>query len=203
MTVATDQEDAVLYSYRVASADMKYIEINTREICLRHEADQGLVLRGEIPGCGISCQANLSEVFLEFAMSCKGCEDSSVMMESVANFGERLGEIVSQAFLTRFPEKTPQELVPLLFDCVLESMGVPYRKETSQDSLDFTLLESPLGIKAGRSGLKLWISPAYHGFVTFFESILSTAGGGWELVAPKSSGSDHSLTAIRLQRAAP
>ena len=197
----THEQETALYSYRIASADMKYIEINTRKIYLRADPVKGLVLRGELPGCGPSCHASLSEVFLEYSMSCKGCEEPSVMLESVDQFGKRLGTKVASIFLAEYPERKAQDIVPIIFDCVVESMGVPFQKESGRSHQTYQLQESPLGISAGMSGLKLWVSPAYQGLVAFFESILQTVGGGWALHSPKVSDKDYRLLAINLKKA--
>ena len=101
MTASASQpQESLLYSYRIASGDMKYIEINTREIYLRRDPTAGPVLRGEIPECGASCHATLSRVFLEYAMSCRGLEDSSEVLENVIQFGELLGERLVASFST-------------------------------------------------------------------------------------------------------
>jgi len=41
-------QDAPVFSYVLASADMRYIEIGEREIYLRHDPEAGLVFRGAI-----------------------------------------------------------------------------------------------------------------------------------------------------------
>jgi hypothetical protein len=181
---------------------MRYIEINTREIYLRQDPALGLVLRGEIPECGPSCHANLSKLFLEYAMSCKGYEDSSVMLESVELFGEQLGAKVASKFLTQYQGKSSQEIVPIIFDCVLASMEGQYRKESTNESLKIAFLESPLAITAGKNNLHLWVSPAFQGFVAFFESILNSVGGGWTLLSPKLGDSNASLQEISLKNVA-
>ncbi len=200
MTAAASQaQETLLYSYRIASGDMRYIEINTREIYLRQDPAMGPFLRGEIPECGPSCHANLSKVFLEYAMSCKGYEDTAVMLESVVEFGERLGNKIASIFLNHYQDKTNQEIVSIIFDCVLVSMESQYQKESTSASLKFTFHESPLAITAGKNNLQLWVSPAYQGFAAFFESILNSLGGGWTLLAPKLSDRDHNLQVISLK----
>ena len=58
-----------LLSYKIASSNMRYIEINEREIYLRQDPQLGIVLLGEVPFCGPDCNANLSQMLLEYTMS--------------------------------------------------------------------------------------------------------------------------------------
>lgn len=200
-TVRSKDKEKLLYSYRIASADMRFIEVNTREIYLRHDPTKGLVLRGEIPGCGSICHAGLCTIFLEYAMSCKGFEGSSLGLESIEQFGKRLGNLVASVFLTRFPEASAQEIVSVIFDRVLASMETRARQESTGDSLKFTFVDSPLTMAAEASGLKLWVAPAYQGFVAFFESLLHAVGGEWALISPNLYKRDICLQMIQLNQA--
>jgi hypothetical protein len=192
--------ETLLFSYRIASGDMKYIEINTREIYLRRDPAGGFVLRGEIPDCGASCYATLSRVFLEYAMSCRGLEDSSEMLETVIQFGEQLGQKMAASFKSHDQDNGAQDLVPVIFDCIIASMEGQFKKEGGDDHLAFTFQDSPLATTAGKYGHHLWISPAYQGFVAFFQSILKSTSGGWDLIKPKSDDLDQSLQVIRLKK---
>jgi hypothetical protein len=197
----TRHQDAVLYSYRIASADMKYIEINTREIFLRDDPASGLILRGEIPECGPFCHADLSEVFLEYAMSCKGCEESSVMLASTVEFGERLGKNTAARFRERFPGRAPEDLVPSILECVLTSLGAGYQTTHTAERLSYRLAEPPLDSRAGGSGLNLLVDPAFKGFLSFVNSILTETGGRWKLVSPTPDDLDIRLTELHLDAA--
>ena len=88
-------KEAPLLAYVIASADMRYIEINEREIYIRQDPVVGIVVRGEISGCGAGCYADLSQIFLEYAMSCEGCSDQTEGEKSVTRFGARLGAILA------------------------------------------------------------------------------------------------------------
>ncbi len=201
MPVNTLQDvETALYSYQIASADLKYIEINTRQVVLRADPERGLVVRGEVPECGPLCHATLSEIFLEHAMSCKGCDESAVMLESVLQFAERLGVRLARVFLEIHDGETPRLVVPRIFRCVVASMGVPYESQEAEDRIAYRFQESPLDITGGKAGLHLWVSTAFQGFIAFFNNLLETTGGGWRQVAPRLVDSDHSLMEIRLER---
>ena len=66
MTSQADQtQDAHLLSYVIASADMRYVEVNRREVYLRQDPELGLIVRGEMEGCGPACYVDLNQVLLE------------------------------------------------------------------------------------------------------------------------------------------
>jgi hypothetical protein len=200
MSAKTQTPDAALYTYRIASADMKFIEINTREIYLRIEPGKGYIIRGEMPECGPVCYANINQVFLEYAMSCQGFEGDEAVMESTVHFGGQLGEKFAHLFLTQHNDLGPEEIAELAFDTAIQSMGVLYKKERSAETLEFNLRTDPLEKTADAAGLHLWIDPAFEGFVAFFEIILKSIGGGWQLHSPKIGDETHSLQTIRLKR---
>lgn len=189
-----------LYSYRIASADMKFIEIHTREIYLREDSANRLLLQGEIPGCDPDCRVDLGEVFLEYAMSCKGCADTTVLMESVSQFGERLGTKFTSMFMNYHQDQDREQLVSIIFECVLDSMGGNYLKDHAEDQLHFRLLKSPLNASAGQTALQLWSAPAQQGFVAFLESILKIIGGGWTLLPQEQREPAAVISAIRIQK---
>ena len=94
MPETSDIQDTPVLSYVIASADMRYIEIGKREVYLRNDPKADLVFQGEIPGCGPDSFVDLSEILLEYAMSCEGYREQSVVSEEVTRFGEQLGEIL-------------------------------------------------------------------------------------------------------------
>lgn len=195
-------QEPVLYVYRLASADMRYIEINIREIYLRQDPSKGPILRGELPECEPSCYADLSEIFLEYAMSCNCYKNASAMPDSVVQFGERLGEKVAAVFLGQYADSPAQDIVPIIFDCVLESMGVQYQKVATAKEFHIAFQDPPLSATAGKSGLQLYVSPACQGFLAFCESILKAAGGAWTMLPPNLLNGEDSLQTIRLKKTA-
>ena len=202
ITAIPQTQEPMLYVYRLASADMKYIEINIREIYLRQDPLKGPILRGELPKCGPSCHADLSEIFLEYAMSCRCYKNASAMPDSVVQFGERLGEQVAAIFLGRYADSPAQDIVPIIFDCVLESMGVQYQKVAKAEEYHVAFQDPPLSATAGKSGLQLYASPASQGFLAFCASILKAAGGEWTMLSPSLLNGEDSLQTICLKKTA-
>ena len=121
--------DSPLYTYEIASGDMRYIEINERNLYLRRDPSLGLILRGELPGCGAGCYADLSQVMLEYAMTCEGCKSPQEAAEYVANFGKRLGEILAQQLSTRANRHT--------------SRGTPACRYRAPPKIDASALHKP------------------------------------------------------------
>ena len=85
--------DTFLCSYSIASAEMRYNEVCSRDIFLRVDPEFGPIIRGEISGCEKGGFADLSQIFLEFALSCEGCKDLKVAEKSIICFGQHLGSI--------------------------------------------------------------------------------------------------------------
>ena len=74
-TSTTALPSRLAFQYLIASGDMRFIERTERSIVIIGEGDIDWVIRGEVEGCGEACHANLSQIFLEYLMSCEGCGD--------------------------------------------------------------------------------------------------------------------------------
>ena len=81
-----------LFSYVVASGDMRFIEIAERVLFLRHDPERGLVIRGEVPECGPACYANLSHILLEHVMGHEDRHQAKQTAKAADQFGQRLGQ---------------------------------------------------------------------------------------------------------------
>jgi hypothetical protein len=186
--------DTALFSYVIASADMRYIEVNTRQIYLRDDPEQGLVVRGEIPGCGEGCYADLSQMMLEYALSCDGCREQDVAQSSVVEFGERLGKVLA-ARLAQDPGRFARA-----FDCVVRSLGVPFTAERSEASLRYALSTCPLCESGGKTGLKRELGLARQGFAALCQSLLGTLAPDWTMLSPLLGEPQETLEEVVLRR---
>ena len=80
--------EAQLFTYAIASSELRYSAVHERTIFLRSDPDP--IVRGEICDSGSDCYANLSQVLLEYAMSCECCQDEAP--------GEYGGRCIAHAF---------------------------------------------------------------------------------------------------------
>ncbi len=171
-----------LISYVIASAEMRYAEVSERDVYLRDEPRLGLVIRGEVSGCGRDCHANLAQVFLEYGMTCEGCQEPGVIEESVDRFGGRLGSLLIDALK---PESSEVPIADQLIDAlgiILNSMDAAFEIERTPEHLRFTMADCPIHNTAHKTGLNHEIAMAHRGFVALCESILQSLSLDWQLV---------------------
>ncbi|UCF28464.1 MAG: hypothetical protein JSW42_01910 [Chloroflexota bacterium] len=184
MTETLEIEDSPVFSYPLASGDMRYIEIGERDIYLRDIPDTGLVFRGEIPGCGSECYVELNEILLEYAMSCEGCREESKAGEEVTCFGEHLGKILLANTHDAIENLTKVDQVAFVFHRVLDSMSSNYREYVGDDKLEYSLDCCPLRECAQHTGLNRSVELAQISFVALCKYLIESLAPDWELVKP-------------------
>jgi hypothetical protein len=177
--VDVSREDA-LFSYVIASGEMHYIEINQREIYLRRDSSGGYIVSGEIPGCGSSCHADLSQIFLEFAITCEGCKQEAVVLETAVMFGERLGKLL----VGRLAAGSGIQQFCSAYGRVLVSMNAAYTLQEGEDLLRYSLAECPLRAAAVDTGLSRGIPTAQAAFIALTSSLLGALAPDWKLLKP-------------------
>jgi hypothetical protein len=190
MPETSDIQDAPVLSYVIASADMRYIEIGKREVFLRNDPKDGLVFQGEIPGCRPDCFVDLSEILLEYAMSCEGYGEQSVVTEEVAQFGSHLGEILLAKTYHNITELSPIEKLSSNFKCVLNSMSVKYIEDSKENHLEYSLDCCPLSVCAKSTGLSRSAELADVSFTALCISLVNALAPDWVLIHPSEEGTN-------------
>lgn len=193
-------KEALLFSYVVASADMRYIEESEREIRLRIDPNLGPIVRGEFSGCGPGCYADLSQIFLEYAMSCEGCKDHQMTEEAITGFGDRLGSVLGARLRKSEDESPPIDRLSGAFTCVLNSMNVPFKEEQGEGSLHYILEHCPLCESGSKTGLGREMVVARTGFAAFSESLVRSLAPDWVVLTPTASEPVDTLLEITLAR---
>ena len=131
MTSQADQtQDTHLLSFVIASADMRYVEVNERHVYLRQDPEMGLIVRGEMEGCGPACYIDLNQVLLEHALSCEGCKDQVIAEETAEHFGRRFAQALVTAFGVKASDASPADRLAETTDAVSTDLrpapiGVP------------------------------------------------------------------------------
>ena len=184
MTEIMEFEKSPVFSYPLASGDMRYIEIGEREIYLRNDPDNGLVFRGEISGCGSKCYVELNEILLEYAMSCEGCREESKAGEEVSCFGEHLGKILVAHTRNAVTDLPVEDKLAYSFKCILNSMSSKYQVGISEDRLDYSLDCCPLRECARNTGLNRSVEMAQISFVALCNHLIQSLAPDWELIEP-------------------
>jgi len=198
LTSQADQtQDAHLLSYVIASADMRYVEVNKRELYLRHDPELGLIVRGEMEGCGPACYIDLNQILLEHALSCEGCKDHVIAAEMAEHFGRRFAQALLSA-LHGNAGALPVDRLAATYECLLRSMNVPFDVQRDANSLRYKLPFSPLHRAAEGRALNLGLPMARWTFVTLCESIVKTLAPEWELLHPANRAAEQPILLIEL-----
>lgn len=183
-----ENQDAPVFSYPLASGDMRYIEIGEREIYLRSDSTTGFVFRGEISGCGSECFVELNEILLEYAMSCEGCREESKAGEEVSCFGEHLGKILVAHTHDAIADLSGEDKLAYSFRCILNSMSSKYSENISMDRLEYSLDCCPLRECASDTGLNRSVGMAQISFVALCKYLIKSLAPDWELIEPIAEG---------------
>jgi hypothetical protein len=186
MNETLDTQAAPVFSYTLASSDLRYIEIGERQIFLRDEPGKGLVFRGEITGCGPECDTNLSEILLEYAMSCEGCSRAELATEMITHFGDHLGQVYVDNIGKDSQEHDSTEQISSALSCILNSMEAKFIEEIKSASLEYSLDCCPLSECAKDTGLNRSVEMAYLTLIALLNSILDRLAPEWTLVRPSS-----------------
>jgi len=192
--------DEPLLTYRISSADMRYIEIGERFVFLRNDPISGLVLRGELAGCGSDCYIDLSQIFLEYALSCEGCRDQLVEEEDAARFGIRLGKLLTIHICPEDPSVLPEIRINNAFHCILSSMSVPFTFECTPNQLRYQLAHSPIHEAAKDMGFTRAVVIANRSLYALFRSLMRFMAPDWELFVPADGDWKTPLSEIIITR---
>jgi hypothetical protein len=191
--------DSPLYTYVIASGDMRYIEINQRNLFLRQDPNLGWILRGELPGCGAGCYADLSQVLLEYAMTCEGCKSPEEACEYVAAFARRLGELLAQRFSEEYSTLPEQERLPAAIEVLLKSLVVPFTSQSDPQRLAYNLDYCPLCETGSSSGMTRELIMARYGFAALCASLASGVAPAWTVITPTLQDAEQALLSIVLE----
>ena len=176
--------DEPLFTYRISSADMRYIEIGERFVFLRNDPISGPVLRGELTGCGSDCYIDLSQIFLEYALSCEGCRNQLVEEEEATRFGIRLGKLLTILICPEDANVLPETRVNNTIQCILSSMSVPFSLEWTPTQLFYKLAHSPIHEAAKETGFTRAVVIASRSLYALLKSVIRFIAPEWELLVP-------------------
>ncbi|KAA3647285.1 MAG: hypothetical protein DWQ07_07215 [Chloroflexi bacterium] len=187
MPETLETQDAPVFSYVLASADMRYIENGERDIYLRNDPELGLVFRGELAGCGPGCYVDLSQVFLEYAMSCEGCKEEGVGTEQAVRFGEHLAEVLLKITASDIADLPVTGKLSTTLKLVLDSMNATYVEEVKEGRLEYSLTCCPLSECGKSEGLGIGFEMAHLSFTALCKSLIKPLAPEWKLLQPSVS----------------
>ena len=191
------KQDFPLNSYTISSGDMRHIAIGARDIYLHYEPETGYLIQGSMSGCGYSSPVNLSEILVEYGMSCEGLKEpySATTAGLAEQFGRVLGRLLARQFQTVYGEQTAVEPI---FDCLIRSLGVPFSCEKSATHLSYHLAQCPLRAAATRTGINRDPAIANHAFISLLANLLAALDVDYALLQPTLAQVKEPLIKVEL-----
>jgi hypothetical protein len=193
-----NNHDQPIFSYVIASADMRYIELGKRNVYLRKSPKRGWVFRGEIPDCGADCFIDLSEIFLEYAMSCEGCRDDSEASEEAIRLGKHLGEKLVSSLSPDTSIFSTLEVLSSQFKIILNSMHSVYTEDAKANFLEYSLDCCPLRECAQSTGFGRNVEIAHLSVVALCKSLVDKLAPEWQLIQPSEQEADLPIRKITI-----
>lgn len=179
-----EMQEALLLRYPIASGDMKFIEVNQRDVYLRNDPVSGIVLRGEIPDCGPSCYADLGQVLLEYAMTCEDCEDPVLSSAHTRTFSKNLGASLATRIQTGMPGETKTAWVTAALECLLRSLNVPFAVEQVGDGTHCAMDYCPLCEAAEQTGMRGRVALAHEALDQLYRFVFAILDPALDIQLP-------------------
>ena len=186
MRSAQETSAAAVFSYTLASADLRYIEIGERDIFLREKPGSGKYLRGEIAGSGEEGIINLSEILLEYAMSCEGCSRPELSTEMVTHFGQHLGDVFAKEILMDRRLDRIDDRLRAGITGILDSLDAKFEEDFQPGSIEYVPDCCPLSECARDTGLNRSVEMAYTSLTTLLITLIRKLASDWHLIHPSS-----------------
>jgi hypothetical protein len=184
MGATLEMQEALLLRYPIASGDMKFIEVNQRDVYLRNDPASGIVLRGEIPDCGPGCYADLGQVILEYVMTCEDCEDPELSGAHTATFGKNLGASLATKIKNSMPGEPEAAWVTATLDCLLRSLNVPFTTRQVGDETHYLMDYCPLCKTAEDTGMRGRVALAHQALDQLYQFVFAILDPNLEIQLP-------------------
>jgi len=103
---------------------MRSVEINTREIHLYPKENYRFLIRGEIPECDREVSIDLSQIFLEFSLSCENYHEPVEAVASIKNFSICFANELIHQLETLISNLQTEENIQNIFYSIVRSLEV-------------------------------------------------------------------------------
>lgn len=188
--ISSDPEQSQIFRYVIASGEMRFIEREERRVHLSDHSDKGLVVWGDVPGCGESCNADLNLLLLEHSMSCEGCDDPRELTHAFSN---AIGKALSAEITRRYPHSKPPDRSRTAMQVLTNSLAdgeKPIVDETDR----FGFADCPICKSARASGVVRDLDLVHSAFFDLVENTLLALQVDAEIQrSPVSLEEDHPL----------
>lgn len=162
---------SLLYEYRITSKEMRSLDQNIRRIYLGVNEDGLTVVWGEVPGCGEECNTNLSELILEFIMSCEGCKDPDVLDQYQEIFCSKISNALSDQLQTVDAENQLRSLFEILFASMEGEYAIPEDMRTSPLGFE----RCPICVASTRMGMQRGLDQAHGTYFKLIQQLVQKA----------------------------
>jgi hypothetical protein len=157
-----------IYEYRITSVEMRSLDQNIRQVILGRDESGTLQVTGEVPGCGEECNANLSDLILEFVMSCEGCGEPDVLDQYLGSFCAK----ISQAVLIETVDIDVDDHLRSSIETILTSMnGEHLLPEGLVEGL-YGFDKCPICFASERMGIQRGLANAHRTFFKLCEDTI-------------------------------
>ena len=182
-----------IHEYRITSAEMRSLDQNTRMVVLERDASGILRISGEVPGCGEECRANLSDLILEFVMSCEGCGDSEVLEQYLDSFCGK----ISKAILLETGGTNPEDHLHSSIETIFASMNGEHTMPENLTEGLYGFNHCPICSASKRTGIQRGLASAHRTFYRLCEDTILASSTDFAMT-PIDDGIErgHSLTFI-------
>lgn len=153
MEHATESSARELFRYIIASGEMRYIERTERLVLLDHEPEDGWRVYGMIEGCGSACDVNLTQIILEFIMSCEGL-DTATHQAALRVFSQKIAAAMVEQIKSSSADEQIEGLLDECLRCLLGSLGDRYVLKTDRSQISASFADCPLCALGGESGMQ-------------------------------------------------
>ncbi len=162
---------ARLLTYNVASADMFYVEVEQRDVCVCDDLSRGFRIWGEMHGGGSAATVDLCQIFLEVALSCQTIPDSDQARYKMRAFGKQIGQVLGRHLKDSPLLETLTNPAARALRCLLESMNAHFTVEWIDNELRFAIESCPIYEIAELTGLRE-VELAHYGFDALCQSLV-------------------------------
>jgi hypothetical protein len=190
MPAITQARATLICRYPIASSDMYYSEVGQRDVYVRDDTVHGFQIWGELTGAGEETAIPLSEIFLEYAMTCQTSYEENQAYALMESFGSGMGQAVAMYMLDNvFMNGFPNPGICAL-ECILETMKVDFNIHQIGPELRFIICDCPFEKTAGQTGLPL-SELAHTGLNAMCQGLLKVVQPELPVASPVDERYDH------------
>ena len=172
-------DETLVFRYIISSTEMRHIERAERCVYLALAPDGRLHLRGEIPGCGEACHAELATLLLEYAMSCEGSPNADFWPSASRAFAGPISEAIAAAIAEHHPTATGEERGRLALEALLVPKEGAVASPPAGGRGSYQFAACPLCQAAASGGTQRVAGMAHELFQQVCRTTVETAAPAW------------------------